>query len=272
MSLPIFHDGIAPRKLGNIAPTHSKTGLKVFGSAAAPQTGTVLPRDQWREVDLSGFVTKIADQGQVGECNAADTCQLLQVCRAMEGLPFVELSAGNLYGRINGGYGQDNGSLLEDALAEAMKTGIASVAFAGFQDFYPDHWKTGWEADAAKHRVLEAYVCPTFDHLTSALQQGFALSVGVTWCDNYNPDADGWLPPYQGTNVGGHAICGVGLAQRNGVWGIRCANSWTAQWGDKGFFVIPEPLFAGPVGGWWACRGVVRESDAENLPAPQFGA
>ena len=102
-------------------------------------------------------------------------------------------------------------------------------------------------------------MCPTFDHLASALQCGFFVIEGLMWRDNFRVDSDGWLPSRGAGGAGGHALLGYGLAERGGVWGARTRNSWSAQWGANGNCVIPEPLFGSQIGGFWAIRAMVDE-------------
>jgi len=179
--------------------------------------------------------------------------------RMRQGLPYVQLSSADLYARIN--CGRDGGSLLEDALKEVMTNGVGTAATSGTL------WKNGVykgpasDAERAKYRMLEAFVCPTFDHVISAVFQGFAVNSGVLWYDNYTPDADGWLPVGVG-NYGGHAIFGYKPAFRAGRWGVWHQNSWGVNWphaGAGGRFVIPESAYTGPVGGWFAFGSVVDE-------------
>jgi hypothetical protein len=233
-----------------------------FGSDAAPKT-RLIPRSEWdhfiKEYPLTHdhpFLPPVRDQNGVGSCNAEATVSAMQFCRNMQGLTPVSLSSADLYHRINGG--ADRGSLLEDGIREAMANGVGTSATCG------DLWKNGYwkgpasSAERAKYRVLEAYLCPTFDHCFSAVLQGFALISGIMWYSNYNPDQDGWLPRGSGS-AGGHAIFGYCPTKRGSTYGIWHQNSWGRSWGWNGRFVIPESHYAGPVGGWWAVRAMVDE-------------
>ncbi len=107
--------------------------------------------------------------------------------------------------------------------------------------------------------MTEAFLCPTFDHCMSAVLQGFKLSTGIVWTNNYTPGADGWLPN-PGSSVGGHAIFGYKPAMKGSKFGIFHQNSWGDGWGLAGRFVIPEVAYSGgAVGGWWAVRSVTDE-------------
>ena len=252
------------RKLGNLTPPAGfVSSLPTFGATDAAR---LIPRSQWDDLLANyspgpgdPFLPPVHDQNGVGCCNTSTTTAALEYLRTRQGLPYVQLSAADLYHRIN--FGRDNGSLLEDALREVQVNGVGTVQSCGYL------WnKPGWKgpanaAERGRFRLLEAYVCPTFDHVMSAVFQGFAVNTGILWYDNYTPGADGWLPPPSG-RAGGHSIFGYKPAKRSGSYGIWHMNSWSADWprrGAGGLFVIPESAYAGPVGGWFAVRAVVDE-------------
>ena len=64
---------------------------------------------------------------------------------------------------------------------------------------------------------------------------------------------------------------------RGTQFGIWHQSSWGTRWGVGGRFVIPEPAYSGPVGGWFAVRSVVElavdeegAADAGTLPGHQL--
>jgi hypothetical protein len=245
------------RRLGNNPP---KAGL-VRGFTSYPET-KLIPEGQWRELigndtgPEDEFVQYTHDQDGIGQCNADATTGAMEAQRARQGLPPVKLSAADLYDRINGG--SDNGSTLEDGLAESMN-GVATAATAGFV------WQRGRRYDdpageRKKNRVLEVFLCPTFAHCFSAAFQGFDIVSGVMWYDNFKTDPDGWLPIRGTGRPGGHAIHGYKPTFRNGVYGIWHNQSW-GVWGfhGTGRFVIPQTHYTQSIGGWWAVRSVVDE-------------
>lgn len=228
----------------------------IFGEQAERSRVRLIPRSEWKPIDFSHLVPRILDQDGQGACNAFASVQSLHVLRGEAGLPYVELSAGNLYGRINGG--ADRGSLISDAIQELEKNGVCPAAIVPQLEWRPSRWPSSWRDQAKRFRVLEAWDCPTFDHLASAIQLGFPVNLGVLVGDRFNPDSDGWLPDYR-RGGGGHAMCGVGLVygERRG-WGIKVANSWGERWGVKGFGILPESYFKStPFTDAWAVRGLV---------------
>jgi hypothetical protein len=263
--LSIVDDDGVVRFLGNI-PGPVRYGWTPYGETPkAP----LIPRSQWKPVDLDAFVSPVKDQDGIGACNAFATCNAAEACRRQAGLPDVRLSPGYLYGSINGQ--RDQGSMLEDALRWMVEHGTCTEATVGALAWRRPQWRDAQriEQERSLYRFLEAYWCPSFDHLASAVQMGFFLDLGIMWCANFRPDADGWLPEAGRGQQGGHAILGKGLFERGGKWGLGMVNSWGRAWGANGRAVIPEPHFrTGLVGGWWAVRSVVTEST--DVPAPQF--
>jgi len=218
---------------------------------------TPIPREKWKPIDFSSFVPEVLDQDGQNSCNAFASIQAMHVCRAMIGLPYVKLSPGNLYGRINGGV--DRGSTLSDALKELKANGVCRSSIVPIYEWNPRKWPSNWKDDAKKFRITEVYDCPTFDHLASAILQGFPVNLGVMVGRNFVVEKDGWLRDYNG-GYGGHAICGVGLDYHSTrkTWGIKIVNSWGSDWGVNGFAILPESYFKG---NWfndgWAIRVVV---------------
>lgn len=254
----ILPDGTA-RRLGN-----NSVGVRMFAKARVygdvPET-PMFPRSKWPELvaEFSNdfedpFAPPIHDQDGVGQCNCDCTTAMGEAIRLIQGLPYVQLSAADLYHRINGG--ADNGSMLEDALEEMMLRGVGTAETCGTL------WKRGFKQAGATERkrfvLLEAFWCPTFEHCFSAVCAGFRLNTGIPWYSNYNTDGDGWLPSGRGSS-GGHSIMGNKPAMRGNVFGIRHRNSWGTSWGVNGCMVIPENAYRGQVGGWWAARAMTDE-------------
>ncbi len=254
----ILPDG-STRRLGNIVPTHGPApGTIIYGDTP---TTPLIPRSQYDTL-LADWDNELDhpllpyqhDQNGVGQCNPEATTTGMEFRRALQGLPFVKLSPADLYSRINGG--GDNGSLLEDSLREATSKGVGTAATSGLL------WKNGsWKGAASAAERLqyraEAVLCPTFDHCMSAVFNGHPLVSGILWHDNYNPDADGWLPR-PGGGAGGHAIMGFRPRKRGSTYGIVHRQSWGDSWSPrtKNCFVIPETAYDGAIGGWWAIVGM----------------
>lgn len=265
----LLGDDDVSRGMGNLEPPARKYRWKLFG--AHPNV-PLIPRAEWKPVDLSNFLPPVKNQDGIGACNAYAAVAAYQACRAQAGLPHIEFNEDWLYGRINGG--RDQGSYLEDALEFMTSKGV--------KPRLPTDRRWDWRSNppdaltqAQEYQIVEAYECPNFDALASAVQQGFFLDVGIQWYDNYDRvDAEGWLPTNRLGRPGGHAIVGYGLAKREVdgrvQWGIMCQNSWGAGWGKAGRMILPESSFSNRVGGFWAVRSVTQTKvDFPTVPAPK---
>jgi len=244
-----YHMGCLPRR--------AEVGAVFPSLESNPQT-PLIPRNQWEPIDFRHFVPKILDQNGTNACNAFAAIQALHVIRSQAGLPFVELSPGNLYGQINGG--ADRGSLLGDAVRALADTGVCKAETVSPLQWRRSRWPATWREEAKRFRILEAYDCPSFERIASAILYGFPVDFGVFIGGRFRPHPEtGWLPEYLGGG-GGHAMCGVGLAYHEGhkTWGIIAANSWGEKWGLNGFCIVPESYFRrNAFADAWAVRGVV---------------
>lgn len=250
----IYHMGCDPRVM------HPGAIYPVFGQQQDRPDIRLIPRPEWANIDFSHLVPEVLDQDRQNACNAFASIQALHVLRAQAGLPYVKLSPGNLYGRINGG--RDAGSLLSDAIQALEKEGVCTVGTVPEFQWRPSRWPDTWREEAKKFRVLEAWDCPSFDHIASAIMLGFPVNLGILVGWNFRVRDDGWLDDYRGGG-GGHAMCGVGLLyhRERRTWGIKVVNSWGREWGQDGFAVVPESYFkATPFADGWAVRGVVDPS------------
>lgn len=258
------------RKMGCLPMPASgpKLAWPVFGDTHG--SPDLIPRDQWFEVDYSHLASPIKDQDGKSACNAFSSVTVLEMERRAAGLEDVVLSPGDLYYRINGG--SDNGSMLEDALAELIR-GVATAKTVNPLAVYKrDVNVAAAEAERPLYRILEAWWCPTFDHAFSAALRGYRLNTGIYWYSSDPLDGDGWLAASGGGRPGGHAIAGTGTRGRmkggKTQWGVQFHNSWGPRWGRNGVGVIPEERASRGTGtfGWWALRSAVVPSNDPNLP------
>lgn len=252
----IIDDNGVERFLGN-NPAPIRMRWTVYGDV--PQA-PLIAKSAWPDLIAKypagpddPWLTDPHDQDGIGMCNASATCEAIESSRSQMGMETIRLSGGDLYHRICGG--SDNGSTLEDGIQAAMSEGVAPVSVCPYLDWRSN--KPGAAAERIKYRVVEAYLCPTFDHCMSAVMSGFKLVSGVMWYNNYKVDGEGWLPTRGSGGGGGHAVMGYKPTMRNNVFGIWHQNSWTPQWGLKGRCVFPSTMYSGPVGGWWAVRSTV---------------
>jgi len=84
--------------------------------------------------------------------------------------------------------------------------------------------------------------------LTSAfyktLQQGLPMLLGFNVYNSFmNTPKSGIVPAISGSLLGGHCIAVVGWILLNGLYYVKCINSWSASWGDKGYCYFSLSMF-----------------------------
>lgn len=260
------------RWLGNKMPmNYSTKHWKAKGVYGDFDNQPMVPRSSWRPFSMRKWVPEILDQDGIGACNAFCSVMTVHGTRARQGLPYKCLSAGFLYGSINGQ--QDEGSMLDDALRHMEKTGTPFASTIGMLDWRRNSWprdSSNYLAEAKQNIILEAYWCPTFEHLASAVLSGYWCNTGIWWGED-GPDSNGWMAASARGRKGGHSIPAIGLHPKPGsstIWGYETANSWGTDFGDNGFCKIPETRVTsdGMSAGMWAvCAVTVQEPD--DLPA-----
>lgn len=258
-------DNIGERRL--LMPLENQRVTKAFRVFGDAGSAPLIPEKDWKPVDSSHAIALIKDQDGVGQCNAEATVYCAEAIRALDGMPYVELSAANLYGRINGG--RDQGSLLEDAIEEINKVGVCSAKTVGRLDWRPNGWPTNWKQEAQRYRILEWWWCPTAEHLVSAAMHGWIMNIGMMWGSGDNTDADGFLPDKVSGQAGGHAVCRAGflIDSKRGPY-FPGPNSWSMKWGAKGWMNITLARLKREEGnfGWFAARSVTIPSGDMDMP------
>lgn len=217
----------------------------------------LVPKEKWKDVDLRHLVTQVENQNGYSCCAVEATDGGMEATMLRMGMSHTDLSIVDLYSRVNGG--RDAGSMLEDNL-NAAKDGVCSVQFAEKYGVTKTRHKPGWEVDRSKHAIQWATLCPTLEHVASALQKHRCVVIGVMVTDRFSPDKDGVIGPKGGRARGGHAILLVGMKKIGDDWYLLMLNSWGANWGQGGFAYLHKSWFE-PAFGAFAIVSLVSPSD-----------
>lgn len=202
----------------------------------ASEAVKLISESNWREFSSANLVKATLNQGNQGSCVGFSGVQAVMIAREREGLPFVELSGGSLYGQINGG--RDSGANLGDALLALQKVGCTPATAIAQSDWRSAYRMSPANMELAKsYRVDEAYLCSTVDEFLSGIQLGFAGQWGVSAGGTFEPDNQGYVPGSRGGI--NHAVVGCGMHKDSkGRWWLESWNSW-GNWGLNGKFYYP---------------------------------
>lgn len=195
-----------------------KHGSKSFG-AEVP----TIPRSEWparikelkaKRMNISAVQNWPCDnQGSYPTCWAAGTCQAMSTARviAMGLAHYVRYSAMSLAVPISGG---NSGGWEADAVRYASEHGVVDSDLWGYTERSRKDGDAAVQANRAKNKCLESYVCRGFDEFATALLLGFPCTVSYNW----------WS----------HVVMITDLVEiESGSFGLLIRNNWGDGYGDK---------------------------------------
>ncbi len=223
------------------APTID-TDIEFFSDEATVQWGPAMPRSvDWRDKDGKNWVSPILHQGACGSCvafAAAGTLETqINISALMPSLN-VLVSPQQLFSC--GGGMCDRGWYPEAAAQFLKKTGIVDQACMPYSSGV-----TGLDVacnqqcsnSATRTLKIADYKKPTFwfNGVKKALLKG-PLMASMTVYADFMTYGSGVYKHTTGEKLGGHAISIIGYDDDKKAWIIR--NSWSTDWGDKGFAYV----------------------------------
>ena len=212
------------------------------GQAAGPGTGyvpgpmklkakfadsfEVIPRDQWKDLVKQGKGTFLSDliksaaipatnQDGLGYCWVYASAQTVEVCRLIQGQPFVRLSPESIGGPITGW--RNRGGYGIDALDQLTKVGACAAKYMDAPNsLNSSRWKAGWQEDCGKHKITVSWSSvDNFDEVFTSLLLRMPVSIGLNW----------W----------GHQVLLTDPAVfDDGSYGVVMRNSWGEDWPSAG--------------------------------------
>lgn len=169
------------------------------------------------------------------DCNGQAGALALATLRVKVGLPAVKLSGSYLYSQINGG--RDQGSMLDDGMAQLEKGGTCRFELCGLDIWHPRDITPEMHADARRHKAYKCYRVNTEKEMVSALLGHDGVLVVATHVDRdfSELDSQGFVPP-SATGQGNHAERNddTWYDTRKGCWVFDLPNSWGLRWGVGG--------------------------------------
>lgn len=219
-----------------------------------------------QSVDLRASCPPVYDQGQLGSCTAnaiAGALEFDQIKQKEQAFTpsrlFIYFNERLKEGTVN----SDSGAAIRDGIKSVNKQGacpeqewpynIAQFAAQPPAQCYQD---------ALLHRSLSYQRVPqSLPQMKAVLASGSPFVYGFTVYESFESAevAATGIVPMPGHNesvLGGHAVLCVGFDDAKQVF--ICRNSWSAQWGDQGYFYMPYAylLSRGLASDLWTIRTV----------------
>jgi C1A family cysteine protease len=206
-------------------------------------------------VDLRPRCPPVFDQGAMGSCtaNAIGNAYRFDLLKQRGSRSFVPSRLFIYYNErvIEGTVGTDAGAMLRDGIKTLAKQGVCDEPRWPYaQSHFADKPPAPAYRAALSHQAL-SYQRLVQDawQMKGCLASGFPFVFGFSVYESFESPSvarTGRMPMPGPTErlVGGHAVLAVGYDDRSARF--TCMNSWSAGWGDAGFFYMPYAYLTTP--------------------------
>ena len=217
-------------------------------------------------VDLRPQFPPVYDQGQLGSCTGNAWAAAYQFVDAKQKhdafIPsrlFIYYNEREMEGTVN----IDAGAIIRDGIKSIVNQGVCPETD---WPYIPSKFQVRPDSicysSALKNQVLSYHsVQQNLDQLRSCLAEGFPIVFGMSVYPTFMSDIvakTGYvtMPGLKEAPEGGHAIVLVGYDKIKELFIVR--NSWGSDWGDKGYFYLPNAYVTNPdlCSDFWTIRVV----------------
>lgn len=216
------------------------------------------------QIDLRSKFPPIYDQGDLGSCTANAIAGALDYQRVAQQEPLITPSRLFIYyneRKAEHSIKTDAGATIRESVKAVKKYGACSekewpYMISRFKNKPPKQaYKDALNYEDLLYRRVDASVAAIQECLANA----DAIVIGISVYESFESPAvanGGKVPmPAKGEQLlGGHAVVVVGYENERWI----CRNSWGADWGDRGYFYLPQEylLDSNLSGDFWALTKV----------------
>jgi len=203
-------------------------------------------RKPLRDIDLRQHFSPIRSQGQIGSCTVFAVTAIYEYLLRRSKAENPDMSEHFVYYNVckkdADGNPIDDGSSIYDVVKSMSDLGICHESDCPYDGTLSRPTEEAY-AEAKNHIIKQAQnVKIDHQHITSALTEGYPVTISLALYDSFSPDKNGFI--YRPTDEeikegkpGYHAMVIVGYSEDSRVYIVR--NSWGTDFGDKGYCYIP---------------------------------
>jgi hypothetical protein len=195
-----------------------------------------------KEIDYTAGMSPVRDQGNEGTCvGFATTTGMKEYQEQIDYNKLLVLSPRFLYNECKkiDGMPEAEGTTIRTAMKVLKDHGTCRENYWPYKPHQTDKPQKGAGADAKRFKVLTyARILNLHELCLSLLTQGPCV-IGVEVFAGMMDTKNGLvpMPKRNESSIGGHAICPVGYDDKKKL--VKFKNSWTKNWGDKGYGYLP---------------------------------
>ena len=205
------------------------------------------------KVDLRNYASAIENQGQIGSCTGNAIAGLIELIDRKRGKN-LDVSRLFIYYEervLEGSVRFDAGAYIRDGIKVCYTKGAPIESLWPYvENKFATKPAPAAYTDALKRKVTGYQRCADFTAVKNALAAGNPVVMGFTVYESFEGTVNNTtgMMPYPDVNteqvLGGHAVAIVGYDDNMPVAGrangrFICRNSWSAGWGDRGYFYMP---------------------------------
>ena len=206
-----------------------------------------------RKVDLRPHCPPVLDQGELGACTAhaianAHRCDQIKQQAKSDFLPsrlFIYYNERAMEGTVR----EDAGAMIRDGIKSIAKQGACPERLWPYDitKFSKRPPAPAYTAAEKHQAVLYQRVAQILAQMKGCLAAGHPFVFGFSVYESFESPAVAKtgrmpMPAPSEKNLGGHAVLAVGYDDAKQHFIVM--NSWSAQWGDKGYFYMPYTYLA----------------------------
>ena len=231
--------------------------------------GLVLPPVRVpKRIDYTPAMTPVRNQGDEGTCVAfASVVGVKEYEDTKEYKKYIELSPRYLYSlcKKNDGSPNEEGTYPRMAMKMLLHYGVSPESYWPYRPHQKDKPKSGAAGAAKTYRIIAYARLAGIDEMKRSLMVNGPFLAGVevfaSWFeDTVTKTGAIPLPKKNDELKGGHAICVMGYDDSKKSFKFK--NSWSAQWGDKGYGYIRYEYIEQYCSDAWSATDLIEDPKA----------